>query len=265
METVARSLALCQPLRSENKERDCAGKYEPNRCNYANMVTDVVVTPADNEATPDGTPGAKAGSVVVLDPRTGGIVAMETAAKSNPDGYTLVSVIPAHAANQTLYPKLPYDSLKSFEPVSLLGTAPLIACVTNGLPVKSVKELVEHAKAGNDVVRIDPAWDRVRPAQQVDEQSIIEDPLLADQLAAYRPCDGLADDRLMHAKLGCFDVVDVHVEEMQLAVDGERAVAIERRARRGRQLPVLVLVAVQELAGPHRPPAAAPVRRARRG
>ena len=86
---------------------------------------------------------------LIIDNRPGAnsIVGVEIVAKSNPDGYTLASVIPAHAANQTLYPKLPYDSLKSFEPISLLGTAPLIACVTNGLPVKSVKELVEHAKA----------------------------------------------------------------------------------------------------------------------
>jgi tripartite-type tricarboxylate transporter receptor subunit TctC len=86
---------------------------------------------------------------LIIDNRPGAnsIVGVEIVSKSNPDGYTLASVIPAHAANQTLYPKLPYDSLKSFEPISLLGTAPLIACVTNGLPVKSVKELVEHAKS----------------------------------------------------------------------------------------------------------------------
>jgi tripartite-type tricarboxylate transporter receptor subunit TctC len=86
---------------------------------------------------------------LIIDNRPGAnsIVGVEIVSKANPDGYTLVSVIPAHAANQTLYPKLPYDSLKSFEPISLFGTAPLIACVTNGLPVKTVKELVEHARS----------------------------------------------------------------------------------------------------------------------
>src|SRR6476661_3135380 len=85
---------------------------------------------------------------LIIDNRPGAnsIVGVEIVAKSNPDGYTLTSVIPAHAANQTLYPKLPYDSLKSFEPVSLLGTSPLIACVTNALPVKTVKEFIEHAR-----------------------------------------------------------------------------------------------------------------------
>lgn len=89
------------------------------------------------------------GQNVIIDNRPGAnsIVGVEIAAKAVPDGYTLTSVIAAHAANQTLYPKLPYDSIKSFAPVSLLVTAPLIVCVTNSLPVKTPKELVELARA----------------------------------------------------------------------------------------------------------------------
>ena len=86
---------------------------------------------------------------VVVDNRPGAnsILGVELVAKSTPDGYTLASVIAAHAANQTLYPKLPYDSIKSFEPVSLLATAPLIVTATNGLAANNVKELVDLAKA----------------------------------------------------------------------------------------------------------------------
>jgi tripartite-type tricarboxylate transporter receptor subunit TctC len=88
------------------------------------------------------------GQNVIVDNRPGAnsIVGVEMVAKSSPDGYTLASVIAAHAANQTLYAKLPYDSIKSFAPVSLLVTAPLIVCVTNSLLVKTPKELVELAK-----------------------------------------------------------------------------------------------------------------------
>lgn len=86
---------------------------------------------------------------IIVDNRPGAnsIVGAEIVAKSTPDGHTLASVIAAHAANQTLYPKLPYDSLKSFAPVSLLATAPLILCVTNSLPANSIKQLVDLAKA----------------------------------------------------------------------------------------------------------------------
>lgn len=85
----------------------------------------------------------------VIDNRPGAnsILGVELVAKANPDGYTLGTVIAAHAANQTLYPKLPYDSIKSFEPVSLLGTAPLILCASNGLAANNIRELVELAKS----------------------------------------------------------------------------------------------------------------------
>jgi tripartite-type tricarboxylate transporter receptor subunit TctC len=86
---------------------------------------------------------------VLVDNRPGAnsILGVEIAAKAAADGYTLVSVIAAHAANQTLYPKLPYDSIKSFAPVSLLVTAPLIVTATNSLAAKDAKELVALAKA----------------------------------------------------------------------------------------------------------------------
>ncbi|HEX2826690.1 MAG TPA: tripartite tricarboxylate transporter substrate binding protein [Burkholderiales bacterium] len=93
--------------------------------------------------------GKDVNQTMIIDNRPGAnsIVGVEIVAKANPDGYTLTSVIPAHTANQTLYPKLPYHSLKSFAPVSLLGTAPLIVCVANSLPVKNVRDLIDLAKA----------------------------------------------------------------------------------------------------------------------
>jgi tripartite-type tricarboxylate transporter receptor subunit TctC len=89
------------------------------------------------------------GQNVLVDNRPGAnsILGVEIVSKATPDGHTLASVIAAHAANQTLYPKLPYNSIKSFEHVSLIATAPLIVCVTNALPVATVRDLVELAKA----------------------------------------------------------------------------------------------------------------------
>jgi tripartite-type tricarboxylate transporter receptor subunit TctC len=86
---------------------------------------------------------------VLVDNRPGAnsILGVDIVSKATPDGYTLASVIAAHAANQTLYPKLPYDSVKSFSPVSLLVTAPLIVTATNNLAAKDAKELVALAKA----------------------------------------------------------------------------------------------------------------------
>ena len=89
------------------------------------------------------------GQTFVVDNRPGAnsILAVDMVSKATPDGYTLGTVIAAHAANQTLYAKLPYDSVKSFEHVSLLVTSPLIVCATNSLAATNIKELIELAKA----------------------------------------------------------------------------------------------------------------------
>jgi len=86
--------------------------------------------------------------VVENRPGANSILGADLAAKSPPDGYTVLTVIAAHAANATLYAgKLPYDPVKSFAPVSLAAIAPLILTANNNFPVKDVKELITYAKA----------------------------------------------------------------------------------------------------------------------
>ena len=87
-------------------------------------------------------------TVVENRPGANSIVGAEAVARAAPDGYTVLTVIAAHAANATLYAgKLPFDAIKSFAPVSLVGIAPLILTVNNDLPVKDVKELIAYAKS----------------------------------------------------------------------------------------------------------------------
>ena len=89
------------------------------------------------------------GWTIVVENRPGAnsILGADMVAKAAPDGYTFLTVIAAHAANATLYAgKLPFDVVKSFAPVSLVGIAPLIMTANNDLPVKDVKELITYAK-----------------------------------------------------------------------------------------------------------------------
>jgi len=93
---------------------------------------------------------AALGQPIVIENKPGAnsIVGVESVARSAPDGYTALTVIAAHAANATLYTgKLPFDPVKSFAPVSLVGVAPLILTVSNDFPARDVKELIEYARA----------------------------------------------------------------------------------------------------------------------
>jgi len=92
---------------------------------------------------------ARLGQPVIVDNKPGanGIVAVDALAKAAPDGNTFAVVIAAHAANTSLYKKLPYDPKKDFAPVSLIGLSPLVAAVPNDSPTKSAKDLLAYAKA----------------------------------------------------------------------------------------------------------------------
>jgi len=89
------------------------------------------------------------GQSVVVDNRPGAttIIGMDLVAKAPADGYTLVMSSSTLAINVTLYPKLPYDVLRDFAPVSLVATTPLILAVHPSQPVTTVAELIALAKA----------------------------------------------------------------------------------------------------------------------
>ena len=88
------------------------------------------------------------GKQVVVDNRgagAGGIVGTEIVANSPHDGYTIGIISLAHAVNPWLY-KLPYDPIKAFTPIAILGSGPNVLVVNPELPVHSVKELVDLAR-----------------------------------------------------------------------------------------------------------------------
>lgn len=81
-------------------------------------------------------------------PGAGGNTGTAAASKAEPDGYTiLMSTSGPLAANRHLFRELGYDPEKSFEPIGLFAVIPNIIVSSSKLPVKSVAELVEYAKA----------------------------------------------------------------------------------------------------------------------
>src|SRR5712691_210047 len=90
------------------------------------------------------------GQPVVIDNKPGAnsLLAAEFVAKSAPDGYTLlVNATGGMSVNPELYAKLPYDSLRDFVAISMVGSFPLVLVVHPSVPANSVQELVAYARA----------------------------------------------------------------------------------------------------------------------
>nr|WP_210249689.1 tripartite tricarboxylate transporter substrate binding protein [Mesorhizobium albiziae] len=90
------------------------------------------------------------GQPVVIENRggAGGNIGTEAVAKAAPDGYTLlVGTVGTHAINQSLYKNMAFDPQKDFQPLSRIANVPNVLEVNPERPYKTVKELIDHAKA----------------------------------------------------------------------------------------------------------------------
>jgi len=89
------------------------------------------------------------GQQVVVDnrPGAGTLIGTEMAARAPADGHTLLLTAISHAINPSVYPKLPYDSVRDFAPISLIASSPYIMILHPSVNAKTVKEFVALAKA----------------------------------------------------------------------------------------------------------------------
>ena len=94
--------------------------------------------------------GPALGTTVIVDNKAGagGSVGSEQVSRAAPDGYTLLGgTISSHAINVSLYPKLGYDPVKSFEPIALIGTNPVVLVTRQDSPFKTVADVIAAGKA----------------------------------------------------------------------------------------------------------------------
>src|SRR5215475_3137277 len=89
------------------------------------------------------------GQPVVIDNRggAGGSIGTGMAAKSAPDGYTLVLVPTSHVINPSIYAKLPYDTERDFAPITMVASAAILMAVNPRVPANTIRDFVEAAKA----------------------------------------------------------------------------------------------------------------------
>ena len=85
---------------------------------------------------------------VVVENRAGGnaLIGADAAAKSPPDGHTLLAITLTHAVNVSLFPNAPYDLMRDFVPVSVLGSLPLVICVNPANPARTLADLMAQAR-----------------------------------------------------------------------------------------------------------------------
>ncbi|HEX9277682.1 MAG TPA: tripartite tricarboxylate transporter substrate binding protein [Casimicrobiaceae bacterium] len=88
------------------------------------------------------------GQQVIVDnkPGAGATIGTDVVAKASADGYTLLLASQTNAISATLYPKLPYDPIEDFAPISLIGREPGVLVVHPSLPVKTFQEFVAYVK-----------------------------------------------------------------------------------------------------------------------
>ena len=138
---TAAASAVCAPLFAQstwpNKPIRIIVPYTPG--GFTDQMARIVQVGLQNRlqqtVTVDNKPGANS------------IIGVDMLAKAPADGSTFAVVIAAYAANNTLYPKLPYDARKDLTGVSLMGISPLLAAVNNDAPFKTAKELIAYARA----------------------------------------------------------------------------------------------------------------------
>ena len=146
--TLATALACIAAALAASLPRDASAQAYPSRP-LRILVGFAAGGPVDAVAriTANRLPAYLGQSVVVENrPGADASIAMEAVAKAAPDGHTLYLLQPGVAINPALYKSVPFDPIKDFAPITLIGESPNLVAVSNATPVKNLQELLALAR-----------------------------------------------------------------------------------------------------------------------
>ncbi|MCK8787697.1 tripartite tricarboxylate transporter substrate binding protein [Roseomonas sp. NAR14] len=185
--------------------------------------------------------GAALGQTVVVENRPGSnsILGAGTVANSPPDGYTLVMVIGAHAANATLYAgRLPFDPIASFAPISHVVTTPLVLAGSRHIPPTTLRELLDYAKARPGQVNYGSSG--VGSAAHLAMEDLMRRTGVQMEHVPYRGTQPALQD-LLAGRLGCmFDVYSSFGPHLEANTIRGLGVASTERPPFARGIPTII-------------------------
>jgi tripartite-type tricarboxylate transporter receptor subunit TctC len=122
-------------------------------------VTDVVARVTAERLTAD------LGQQVIVENKAGAgsVIGAEAVAKSSPDGYTILLTTPAHTINAALRVSMPYDTVKDFAPISIIGRVPMLLVVHPTLPVSDFPSFVDYARKNPGKINVSHAGNGTLP------------------------------------------------------------------------------------------------------
>jgi tripartite-type tricarboxylate transporter receptor subunit TctC len=166
---------------------------------------------------------------VIVENKTGasGIIGTTAVAKAAPDAYTFLFAATSYSTLAAINPKLPYDPVKSFAPVSLLGTSSMTLVVANDFPAKTVKEMVDYVRKNPG--QIDYASPGAGSSQHLSMELFKQESKTDMQHVPYKGTSGVMNDIMAgHVKAS---VVALQSATPFVKSGGVRMLAIMSRKR----------------------------------
>lgn len=165
----------------------------------------------------------------IVDNRAGasGVIGSDTVAKAAPDGYTLLVQSPTLLANPLISKKVPYDAVRDYRPIAMLGSVPMVLSIHPSIPAKNLKEFVSLAKSNPSKYAFGTS--AVGSPMHLATEAIKRESQLETPIVVYRGTAGALNDALGGQISGMVDAIPSSAPHIQAGKLKPLAVTTKRR------------------------------------